>query len=61
MPQDEGRKSRWRLVTTITKRSSHMPALTMIAMHQRIHGVERMRLNQRNCGVTMLQSISAQK
>ena len=28
MPHDDGKKSRWRLVTTITKRSSHMPTLT---------------------------------
>ena len=28
MPHDDGRKSRCRLVTTITKRSSHMPMLT---------------------------------
>src|SRR5436190_23560654 len=30
MPHDEGRKSRCRLVTTITNRSSHMPMLTTI-------------------------------
>ena len=32
MPQEDGRKSRCRLVTTITKRSSHMPTLTTIAI-----------------------------
>ena len=32
MPHDEGRKSRCRLVTTMTKRSSHMPTFTTSAM-----------------------------
>ena len=32
MPHDEGRKSRCRLSTMITKRSSHMPTFTMSEM-----------------------------
>ena len=32
MSHDDGRKSRWRLVTMMTKRSSHMPMFTMIEM-----------------------------
>ena len=32
MPQDDGRKSRCRLVTMITNRSSHMPMFTKIEM-----------------------------
>ena len=30
MPQEDGTKSRARLVTTMTKRSSHMPTFTTI-------------------------------
>ena len=35
MPHDDGRKSRCRLVTMMTKRSSHMPTLTTIEMTNR--------------------------
>src|SRR5450759_2833073 len=60
MPHDEGRKSRCRLVTTITKRSSHMPTLTTIAtrLRQRVHF--RTFRNHRDCGVMMLQKMSVQ-
>ena len=60
MPQDDGRKSRCRLVTTITKRSSHIPTLTTIAMANSGSGLVRTLLIHRNCGMTMLERISAQ-
>ena len=45
MPHDEGRKSRCRLVTTMTKRSSHMPTFTIERddeqrRHARAHALE---------------------
>ena len=60
MPHDDGRKSRSRLVTTITKRSSHMPTLTTIAITNSMIGLVRTLPDHRNCGETMLQKISAQ-
>ena len=61
MPHDDGRKSRWRLVMTITKRSSHIPTLTTIAISEEERRCcERTRRNQRSWGVRMLQKISAQ-
>ena len=60
IPQDEGRKSRWRLVTTMTNRSSHIPIDTTTAIPNSTGGLVRTRLNQRSCGATMLQSISDQ-
>src|SRR5258708_2399077 len=41
MPQELGRKSRCRLVTTITKRSSHIPVLTTSDTRNNCQGVER--------------------
>ncbi len=58
LPHDEGRKSRCRLVTMITKRSSHMPMFTMSEMTNRIGTLVRTRLNQSTCGVITLQRIS---
>src|SRR5689334_19722803 len=60
IPHDEGRKSRCRLVTTITKRSSHMPTLTTIATRKRPSVLVRTRLIHSHCGVMMLQKISVQ-
>ena len=60
IPHDEGRKSRCRLVTTISNRSSHMPTLTNIEMKKSIAGDVRMLLIHRNCGITMLQRIRDQ-
>src|SRR5438045_1460826 len=54
MPHDDGTKSRCRLVTTITNRSSHMPMLTTIEMSQSKSKLPRTFLIHRNCGVTML-------
>ncbi len=59
MPQDEGRKSRCRLVTTMTKRSSHMPTLTNMAMIQASTGEVRKRFIQRSCTTSTLVRISA--
>src|SRR5262249_19917739 len=60
MPHDDGRKSRWRLVTTMTKRSSHIPILTNTEINHRNKTFPRIFLNHRNCGVRPLQRISAQ-
>src|SRR5579885_2608365 len=60
MPHDEGRKSRCRLVTTMTKRSSHMPTLTISEMTNSTGTLVRIFLNHSACGIAMLQRISAQ-
>src|ERR1041384_6623458 len=60
MPHDDGKKSRCKLVTTMTNRSSHMPMLTMTAMIQRNKRFDRNFLIQSNCGVKPLQKISIQ-
>src|SRR5687767_9308262 len=43
---DDGRKSRFKLVTMMTKRSSHMPMLTTIEIMNSQKGLSRNRLNQ---------------
>src|SRR6476619_1221908 len=60
IPQDDGRKSRCRLVTTMTKRSSHMPTLTTMATAKRPSVLVRTRRNHSHCGVMMLQKMSVQ-
>ena len=60
MPHDEGRKSRCRLVTMMTKRSSHMPTFTISEMTNSAATFVRTRLNHSTCGMTTLQRISAQ-
>ena len=61
MPHDDGRKSRCRLVTMMTKRSSHMPTLTMSDDDEQQTGdVAATLRNQSICGVRTLQKISAQ-
>ena len=60
MPHDDGRKSRCRLVTTITKRSSHMPIDTMIDTMNRQAMLDLAHANQKICGAKPLQKISAQ-
>src|ERR1043165_3485736 len=60
MPHEEGRKSRCRLVTTITNRSSHIPILTITEIIHSKTKFARTFLNQRNWGVNPLQKISAQ-
>src|SRR5581483_6559901 len=54
MPQDDGRKSRCRLTTTITKRSSHMPRFTTSETTKSTSALRRSRRDQRNCGAAML-------
>ena len=60
MPHDDVRKSRCRLVTTMMKRSSHMPMLMMSAITNSTGTLVRTRVNQSACGMAMLQTISAQ-
>lgn len=57
---DDGRKSRCKLVTTMTKRSSHIPMFTIMAMTKSVGTLALTRLDQRNCGVTTLHRMSAQ-
>src|SRR5688572_33254440 len=45
---------------TMTKRSSHMPTFTTMAIRNRPSVLVRTRLNHSHCGVMMLQKISAQ-
>src|SRR5262245_18609782 len=52
--QLDGRKSRCKLVTMMTKRSNHMPTFTRMDIVNRIHGVLRAFLNQKICGVITL-------
>src|SRR5262249_4834448 len=58
MPHALGIKSRCRLITTITKRSSHIPLLTTTATMKSFQGLERTLLNHSNCGIRMLHRIS---
>src|SRR5262245_41224702 len=60
MPHDDGRKSRCRLVTTMTKRSSHIPTLTTSETTKSTGALSRTRLNHNTCGPTTLHRISAQ-
>src|SRR5215468_5043663 len=57
MPQELGIKSRCRLITTITKRSSHIPHWMTQETRNRPSGDERTLLNHSDCGVMMLQRI----
>src|SRR4029079_11320039 len=59
-PHEDGRKSRLRLVTTITKRSSHMPVFTMSEIRKRSGMFVRTFLNHSVCGMTPLQKMSVQ-
>ena len=52
--QLEGRKSRCRLVTMMTKRSNHMPTLMTSESTKMAAGEVRIFLNQKNCGLTTL-------
>ena len=60
MPQAEGMKSRVRLTTTITKRSSHMPVFTTIESKNRSTVLVRILWNHSNCGTMMLHRMSDQ-
>src|SRR5712664_2299340 len=57
-PQAEGTKSRVRLMTTMTKRSSHMPIFTTMDMKKRKGTLWRILKDQSVCGSRMLQRIS---
>ena len=58
MPHDDGRKSRDSEVGMMTKRSSHMPTLTNIAVMKRPAVDVRMRRNHIICGARPLQTMS---
>src|SRR5712692_1522918 len=60
MPQAEGMKSRCRLTTTITNRSSHMPTFTTRDITNSAGTFVRTFRNHKSCGARMLQAISAQ-
>ena len=60
MCQLEGRKSRERLVTMITKRSNHMPTFTHMATSMITHRLVRSRLDQNNWGASTLQETIVQ-
>ena len=56
MPHDEGRKSRCRLVTIITKRSSHMPTLTNMATIHTASGELRTFFIHTTCGTISIRN-----
>src|SRR5258706_14455438 len=58
IPHDDGRKSRDSDVGMMTKRSSHMPTLTNIAVTKRPNVEGRIRRNHIICGARPLQTIS---
>src|SRR5262245_34806005 len=60
IPQEEGRKSRCRLVTTMTKRSSHIPMLTMIETTNSTGMLERILRDHSTWGATPLHRMSVQ-
>src|SRR5215469_9822959 len=60
MPQDEGRKSRLRLVITITNRSSHIPTSTNRDAANTAAVEFRTRLIHRTWGTITLQAIKDQ-
>src|SRR5687767_14532821 len=57
---DDGRKSRFKLVTMITKRSSHIPRLTTSEIMNSQNGLSRNRLNHRSWIDIPLHRISSQ-
>src|SRR4051812_16149752 len=59
--QLEGTKSRCRLVTTITNRSTHMPRFTDKATKKRATVFVRTFCDQSNCGTTQFSAIKPQK
>src|SRR5262245_58502057 len=52
---DDGRKSRYRPLTMIVKRSNHMPMLTKIESTNIAGTLRRIFFDQKSCGVSMLQ------
>src|SRR5690606_426652 len=60
-PQEESRKSFVSDTAMITKRSSHMPTLTMMEMMNSARGLCLTRLNHSGWMATRLQKINAQK
>src|SRR5213075_1838385 len=58
IPHDDGRKSRCSEVGMMTKRSSHMPTLTNMAVMNSITGEVRKRLTHIICGARPLQTMS---
>src|SRR5258705_417186 len=60
IPHEEGRKSRCRLVTMMTKRSSHMPTFTTSEIMKSNGTLVHTRFSQSACGTATLQKISSQ-
>src|ERR1022692_485047 len=60
IPHDDGRKSRCRLVTTMMKRSSHMPTPTISDIIHKATALARNRLDHNIWGARALQAISVQ-
>src|SRR5688572_28089050 len=60
IPHDDGRKSRLRLVIMITKRSSHIPILTITEITNSQNALSRKRLNHNSWIDIPLQRISSQ-
>src|SRR5689334_17530999 len=61
MAQLEGTKSRCKLVTTMTNRSTHIPRFTERATRKRASSWVRTRLDQSNCGTIQFRVIKPQK
>ena len=55
MPQDDGRKSRWRDVTTMTYRSNHIPTFTRIETTKRTQVCRRIFFHPKTWGTIALQ------
>src|SRR5262245_34009089 len=60
IPHDDGRKSRCRLVTMMTNRSSHMPTLMISDRMKSPTTLVRTRFSHNNCGMITLQRRSPQ-
>src|SRR5204863_1562612 len=57
LPHSDGMWLRWRLVTTMTKRSHHMPMIMAIEIIDSIASLTRIAGHHRSCGNAMLSTI----
>src|SRR5256714_10296555 len=60
MPHADGRKSRCKLVTTITNRSVHIPRSMQSATPRSVTALRRIHGDHRACGTSTLKNMSAQ-
>src|SRR5215471_1300895 len=60
IPQDDGRKSRCKLVTMMTKRSNHIPTSTIAEIASSTPGLVRTRFHHSACGTSTLHVINPQ-